>query len=87
MVLPRFLRSHTHVYIHTHSCVQGRKACKAFWSKWVEPNAARLTKLLLAKPAGRYTLIRLCNKLAQRMSKTHDSSFCGQVTHACSLPV
>ncbi|CAN0147264.1 unnamed protein product [Pylaiella littoralis] len=58
---------------------QGRKACKVFWSKWVEPNAARLTKLLLTKPAGRYTLIRLCNKLAQRMSKTHDSSFCGQI--------
>ena len=28
---------------------------------------------------GKYTLIRLCKKLAQRMSKTHDSSFCGQV--------
>lgn len=58
---------------------QGRKACKAFWSSWVEPNAERLTKLLRMQKTGQYTLIRLCKKLAQRMSKTHDSSFCGQV--------
>lgn len=58
---------------------QGRKACKAFWSSWVEPNAERLTKLLQMQKTGQYTLIRLCKKLAQRMSKTHDSSFCGQV--------
>ncbi|CAM9161630.1 unnamed protein product, partial [Scytosiphon promiscuus] len=58
---------------------QGRKACKVFWSKWVEPNAARLTKLLGMKNNGRYALIRLSKKLAQRMSKTNDSSFCGQI--------
>eukprot|EP00752_Nemacystus_decipiens_P014653 g13050.t1 len=58
---------------------QGRKACKVFWSSWVEPNEERLTKLLQMHTTGRYTLIRLCKKLAQRMSKTHDSSFCGQI--------
>lgn len=58
---------------------QGREACTQFWSKWVEPNAARLTAAPLVSGGGKYTLIRLCKKLAQRMSKTHDSSFCGQV--------
>ena len=67
-------------YTYAHSRVlQGREACTQFWSKWVEPNAARLTAAPLVLGGGKYTLIRLCKKLAQRMSKTHDSSFCGQV--------
>ncbi|CAN0577618.1 unnamed protein product, partial [Ectocarpus sp. 12 AP-2014] len=52
--------------------------CKEFWSAWVEPNSERLSRLVPVNN-GRYPLIRLCNKLAQRMSKTHDSSLCGQV--------
>lgn len=52
--------------------------CKDIWATWVEPNSVRLTERPLMN-SGQYTLIRLCNKLAQRMSKTHDSAFCGQV--------
>lgn len=59
--------------------LQGRTACKEFWSAWVEPNSERLTRLARLKVSGKYPLIRLCKKLAQRMSKTHDSSLCGQV--------
>ncbi|CAM9541838.1 unnamed protein product, partial [Ectocarpus sp. 13 AM-2016] len=57
---------------------QARRPCKEFWSTWVEPNSERLSRLVPVNN-GRYPLIRLCNKLAQRMSKTHDSSLCGQM--------
>lgn len=53
--------------------------CKVFWCKWVEPNSEKLMKLMGMKNNSNYTLIRLCKKLTQRMSKTDDSSFCGQV--------
>ena len=66
------------LFLYPRPPPQGRETCKKFWSMWVEPNAERLTTPSMMQ-GGRYTLIRLCKKLAQRMSKTHDSSFCGQV--------
>ncbi|CAM9650081.1 unnamed protein product [Choristocarpus tenellus] len=57
---------------------QGTESCKEMWGTWVEGNSAELTaEPILSR--GKYVLLRVCNGLVSRLSKTHDASFCGQV--------